>query len=784
MNFRYLSDTDFEELSKDILEIYLDTKLETFAKGKDGGIDIKGFKNNSIIGQSKHYYLSSFSSLMTSLRGEYKNIIKLDPEYYFLFTSKDLTPDNMRKIRELFNRYMRDESNIFSLKRIESLLLEDEYKTVLLKHTKLWYFSYEILRQVIYTNKNFDVISLGINEIDYSKYFVRTNCFWKADKILKDNHVVIIKGDAGIGKTTTSRMLVNVYALKGYEPIIFSSSNIEKMKENIIQNCYNNKIILIDDFLGQRYSELLDTKISEFKSLIMFAIKSDKIKLILSSRITVINDALDRNNDFENFIDKNKYIYEINMNDISRVEKAKILISLLKQNNTSEDFIQEIKKTKSYFDIVNHKNYTPRVIEYIVNHYQKEDLIDVKKYIMNILDEAYYMWDNEFTHKLNSEDRLFLLVIYSLTNTYISYEIVLEVYNKLVSKLNLDYSFESCVKRLNGSFINILYFKNNRYFSVKNPSINDFLDKKLEREFSLIFKILNSSIYFEQVFHTFDSIKKVSEIYSLENINIFELKLASENKLWITNRLSRYHFIWKYNIRDKKYKENLTTAILEKLDNTDKEFMFLIYTTKEMIEFYEFNIYANFDAFINTFFDAEAYYFIKGILVYNQYFSLKNIHDATISKILSILEIKIKNYLTNNLEDWMDDALYKGAMSEYLENYDKYEYEFFDLLSKKEIVDDVRNAVKDLIEEMLSNDLELYKLSNLNDRISLYLNEIDFLNMTYVLEDERLYLFIKNYIEHKAKSEYNYEKYYYEYMEDKQVEVDENENIDNLFDKI
>ena len=70
-NLESLNDYEFEILCKDILEKILDIELYTFAKGRDGGIDICDAKTYpTIIAQAKHYYKSSFQQLLSSLKKE------------------------------------------------------------------------------------------------------------------------------------------------------------------------------------------------------------------------------------------------------------------------------------------------------------------------------------------------------------------------------------------------------------------------------------------------------------------------------------------------------------------------------------------------------------------------------------------------------------------------------------------------------------------------------------------------------------------------------------------
>ena len=65
-----LNDKEFEELVKDLLQIELGVRLQSFKSGKDGGIDLRysTSKDNAIIVQVKHYLKSGYSQLKSSLK--------------------------------------------------------------------------------------------------------------------------------------------------------------------------------------------------------------------------------------------------------------------------------------------------------------------------------------------------------------------------------------------------------------------------------------------------------------------------------------------------------------------------------------------------------------------------------------------------------------------------------------------------------------------------------------------------------------------------------------------
>ncbi|WP_242121640.1 restriction endonuclease [Aestuariivivens sediminicola] len=88
-NFQILSPYEFEMLSRDLLQLHLDTFLESFGEGQDDGIDLRCSKGEYVVVQAKRY--KSFSSLLSNLKKEQIKVEKLNPERYILTTSHSLS---------------------------------------------------------------------------------------------------------------------------------------------------------------------------------------------------------------------------------------------------------------------------------------------------------------------------------------------------------------------------------------------------------------------------------------------------------------------------------------------------------------------------------------------------------------------------------------------------------------------------------------------------------------------------------------------------------------------
>jgi hypothetical protein len=100
-DFKSLSPLDFEELVRDLLQSELGVRFESFAEGRDSGIDFRHCTPDcNWIVQVKHYAQSGLSGLIRSMRDENRKVAKLLPSRYILATSVSVTPDGKRRICE------------------------------------------------------------------------------------------------------------------------------------------------------------------------------------------------------------------------------------------------------------------------------------------------------------------------------------------------------------------------------------------------------------------------------------------------------------------------------------------------------------------------------------------------------------------------------------------------------------------------------------------------------------------------------------------------------------
>ncbi|WP_035281105.1 restriction endonuclease [Clostridium saccharoperbutylacetonicum] len=352
-NYSNLDDIELEELCKDVMERMLNIKFRSFRAGVDGGIDLKDYDSeNNIIVQVKHYINSTVPMLKSSLKKEVEKVDKLNPNEYYVCCTKELGPNDIKDIYNLFKKYMDSEKNIITLKEIDDLLREERNIDIVRKHYKLWLYSSNILSEINNQNTFIDCETLLSDINNESKYYVRTQAYDIGIDILEKFGSLILAGSPGVGKTTISKMIILYYATLGYRVRYTTNGDIDNIKKSLSVDRELNEIILLDDCLGQYYFKIKESQQRELIDIIKYVNNNKSKKIILNSRITILNQAQKKSQEFENFvINKKVRIHVMDMDNISLVEKARILYNHLYFNNVSKEYYDSIKNNKIIIEL-------------------------------------------------------------------------------------------------------------------------------------------------------------------------------------------------------------------------------------------------------------------------------------------------------------------------------------------------------------------------------------------------------------------------------------------------
>ncbi len=724
-NLKNLNDYEYEVLCLDTMSKILKKKLYRFARGKDGGIDIcDNIDNPKIIIQVKQYSNSKYSNLKSVIKNEeFKKIQRICPNEYYLCTSMELTRENKKELYEILTPYMKEATNIIDGIQMNDFLEQEDNIDIVKKNYKLWINSTNVLSLINNKNIFIDCDELMYDIENHIKSFVETEGYVEAYNKLNKENIIIIIGGPGVGKSTTSKMILLKYASDGYKVRYTTDNNISNIKNILSMDNDSKEIVLLDDFLGQHYLNLKESEPNELKTLLSFIHRNKNKKLILNSRITILNEAKNRYINFNELIEEYETnTYLINLDNMKKVEKAKILYNHMFFNNIPREHFINIKEDKRYLNIVKHKNYNPRIIEYVTkkNRYKSIDSKQYYNYIIKNLDNPKDVWKDEFENRLSTEDRTLMLILYSLTNNYIEINILREVYNKSIKGLyNIDTSlntFDRVIYRLSDSLIVKLEDSNRIKVGVLNPSINDYIKNELDLNVNEQMYIAHNAIYVEQLLKLSDS-EAVEEIIKEKVISgdLLRMKVLSKSIFY-------YYIeqIYKYKILSEEIKELVILAFERSYENINslqekREYGNMIINfikSNQMIELYNLDQVLHDTYKMNFILQKLELDNLESFM--DEYIELyQNITDS--KKIDNMLDL-LKQYIIAEIEN----EIQKGAEM----NINEEIYQILEKASKEEINEYIESGQGKIRREVW-NSLKVYIDDEILENIDRFARYVD-----------------------------------------------------------
>lgn len=709
-DFSKLNDREFEVLGASIIEKEIKVKVEVFKAGRDGGVDGRfwfGDKKEGII-QCKHYQETPFSQLISKIvRGELEKVKKLNPSKYIFITSKKLSRINKQEILNIFKPYIQTERDIWGQEDLNSFLSKRENQDIVEKNYKLWITSSSVL-DILYNNAIKGRSQATIKDIEEKAYrYVLTENHNKGLRILEENNVIILTGEPGIGKTTLADNLSIQYIANGYE-FCDLEENISEAENLFRVNEQKNILFYCDDFLGSNmYDAINNKKDSHIIKFINRIKKDNSKKFILTSRTNILNKAFSLSHIFQNLkIRDNEFLLTIE--NLTNIDKAKILYNHIYHSNLPKQYIDVIYEDKRYKDIIKHRSFNPRIIEFItdssvIGNIKPEDYWS---YILKSLNKPEVIWEGYFQNQTDDCVRaLTFLTVFN--NGKILEDDLRNAYNNFLNihQVNLgdysDKSFESVRKLVTKSLLNRNLIGENKFeYVLFNPSIADFVLGSYSNEIELICNILKS----------LDSEISIDFLYSL----LKSKKISNNNLIRISENLFDYFFERK--LKDKEwdflialsyldfFNKKLNTRIecfLNLLVNSEEpsgerlwELLILLSEFEPIVKFNNFNFLYN---FIDYVYDEET---LKKLF---DFVDLNKVEDENILKQIKIL-------LNDHLKSVVDSNDLDIDYSNYInQTYDSYE-------GYPEIVVDT-NGIEDEFREHLDFFLEGFNV-NVLERIS------------------------------------------------------------------
>jgi hypothetical protein len=287
-SFSNLSHADFEDQSRDLVGRDLGLRLEGFGPGPDGGIDGRhAAAGDKVILQCKHYAGSAFSALSAAMRKERRSIDVLNPTRYILTTSRALTPPNKLTLSKIIGPSLQTEFDILGPTDLNTLIRK--YPDIERANIKLWLSSTVILDRVVRA-ASYRFTAVSREEIEAKvKVYAPNPSFKEARDKLEAEHVVIISGPPGVGKTSLAEMLSYAYLGEGWEYIAIRG--LDDGFASIVDA--RKQIFFFDDFLGRAALDkrALDAKDSDLARFIRRVRSSTNARFVLTTRAPIFEEA-------------------------------------------------------------------------------------------------------------------------------------------------------------------------------------------------------------------------------------------------------------------------------------------------------------------------------------------------------------------------------------------------------------------------------------------------------------------------------------------------------------
>lgn len=499
-----LSPLDFEYLVRDLISKELNLELTTFAEGKDSGIDLrysKGEKENIIV-QCKRIKNISKKQIIS----EYQKIKKLNPTKYIFAVSNDLSPDKFDFIKDTFGDWMENDDNIYTRSKLNQLL--DKHKSIHQRHYKLWLNTATIFNDLINTPLFERAKSLITNLKKDYKYYVKTDSLNQAFEILNKNQFIVISGIPGIGKTTLAKLVLWEYLQKGFE--IIEIRKVLEGEQILTEDSDKRQVFYYDDFLGENFLKF-DVIEGRSNDLIQFInrIKNSKDKiLILTTREYILNQAKEVYEKLDT-ADLDLAKHTLDISTYSKRIKAQILYNHLFYSKIPIAYVESIIANKAYNKIINHKNYSPRIVEQLTAKLNNIEASDYATQFIYNLDYPFGIWAKAFNSQISQGSQYTLYLLLSISNPILlsDFKKALNYYYNNGTKFNelnfKPFDFKNYFKELENSFIKInLTDKKNHYVDFLNPSIKDFLLSIVKDDKDIVLLLIKSCFYFDQFIYT------------------------------------------------------------------------------------------------------------------------------------------------------------------------------------------------------------------------------------------------------------------------------------------
>ncbi|MFG3705486.1 restriction endonuclease [Micromonospora sp. NPDC047670] len=528
-NFENLSDYDFERLVADLLTAEWNVHVESFPRGRDGGVDLRVLgpaerplylaPGDEVVVQCKHRPTAAFKDVKSELTKEAKKGIAGAASRYILVTSARLTRANKKSIEAIFGNRI---SEVDILGRDDIAALIRRHPDVEKATPKLWMSSGAVLSVLVHHLEHLRSVYLREELRRLQRSFIETKFVAKAMESIDEHGICILAGPPGVGKTTTAHIVLLRFMADGWQPVT-AVGDVRELEAQIDPNM--RQILFFDDFLGQTS---LEEKVrtggdGELLRLIRH-VESDPTKVfIMTTRDYILRQAQQSYEKLGDPIFGTARIL-VNAESLSLHEKCHILYNQL--------YFSPLRRAASaapsgeYIRVVSHRNFNPRMTEAAIAALVREaglkprrrdppvseereyrtnflDPTEVPARLLEALEKPEELWDHVLRHQLDDLPRAVLLVRFSMGSASI---LTSELYAatrafcEQEDRRCLEVDLDSAVSILEGDLLSLeLSDRQRGSVGALNPGLADAVGAFLARYPGLMLSIIKSAVSYIQV---------------------------------------------------------------------------------------------------------------------------------------------------------------------------------------------------------------------------------------------------------------------------------------------
>jgi energy-coupling factor transporter ATP-binding protein EcfA2 len=275
--------------------------------------------------------------------------------------------------------------------------------------------------------------------------------FNAAHDILEDQHVLIVSGPPGVGKTTLAEILTYAYLAEGWD-----LSAIRSLDDGLTSiDDTKKQIFFFDDFLGKVALDrrALSQKDSDIARFIRRIQSSKNARFILTTRAYILEEARHVSEYLaDKRLDVTKYTLDVGV--YTREIRARILYNHLLIAQVDQALIAVLIQSDELLRVVDHKNYNPRIIEWMTDSVHLKN-IEAFKYpaaFVDALDHPQRLWEIAFRTHIQPRCQHLLLALFFCSEYGIEIEELRSSYEALHRRLCAHVWHHSHSERFRGGY--------------------------------------------------------------------------------------------------------------------------------------------------------------------------------------------------------------------------------------------------------------------------------------------------------------------------------------------